>query len=187
MWRETARAFTCLCLFVLLLPAASPARAANNPKGILGFRWDDSVQSVAQRARSLKFTTISEEKSLSEVTTTGYSGRVFDMEAEVRASFFRGRLFDVTIRFPRMSYGDFAVLVAAHEDRHGGAKTYHGSLGNFGAKSLHWGIDETGIALIMTEQESVWLEYTNLTKKNEALREWRRVTEQQREKIRRQL
>jgi len=183
----TARKLARLCLIALVLTAAAPALAVPPPKGVLGFRWDDTVQSVATQARTLGLSQISETKRLTEVSTVKYSGLVFDMEAEVHACFYKERLFDITIQFPQAVEDDFFLLRSAIEDHYGGAKTYRGSIGNFGAQANLWKIDDTGIALIMTGQRGIKLEYTDMIKMNKAMEEWRRQTERRREEIRKQL
>ena len=182
-----AKKLACLCLIALTLPIAIPAMAVPPPKGVLGFRWDDTVQSVTQQARTLGLSQIAETKRLTEVSTIKYSGCVFDMEAEVHAGFYKSRLFDISIQFPRATEDDFLVLRSALEDHYGGARTYRGSIGNFGAQANLWAINDTGIALILTEQHGIKLEYTDMMKMNEALREWRRQTERRREEIKKQL
>lgn len=119
--------------------------------------------------------------------TARYSGKVFGMDAEVYASFFRGRLFDVSIRFPRASYDDFFILQGAIEDEYAVREPTMGASATPEQSPITGGGNETGITVAMTEGKSVLLAYTNLTRKDEALREWRRATEKRREEIKKQL
>lgn len=130
---------------------------------------------------------VSEKTSASDVLTVHYRGRVFERASDIYTSFYDNRLFDVSILFSGVSYDDFFVMRDAIEDKYGGAKRYHGSIGNFGAKECHWGQSETGISLIWNDNRSMLLQYTNLTKMNEALREWKKKTQDKRNRIKDQL
>ena len=192
MSRETTvwnalRAVALLCLGVLAVCAAPvPGESADAPKGLIDFRWGESLSSAGNKARAQGLHAAGESSVGDAITVQHYTGRVFGREAEVSLGFARNALFDVTVEFTRPAETDYYLFRDALEDLYGGAG-YYGNYGAYGARECHWVVSEVVDNLGLLDSDNIVLQYSHRTRMNKALGEFRNDTRSERDKLKKRL